>query len=315
MKALKNRKTASVLTLLEQFRASGDKPFNAQKLSFEGTGGKDVYNITAPFLDGGEKVIAGRVEERHSEQAQTVFFVERDGRWVPRENAPVFALQDPFYTFISGELVFGGVEIFPHPTEIGKLGWRTILYRGESVARLQPFFTGPDQMKDLRVVQLQDGTIGVFTRPQGEKGGRGKIGFTRINSLDDLSLEVIDQAPILDGQFLDHEWGGANEIHLLKGGLLGVLGHIARFDEEGNRHYYPMIFVLDPATGEYSDLRIISERSNFQDGPAKRKDLRNVVFSGGLIRHPDGTADLYAGISDAEAHKITIRDPFMAYEK
>ena len=96
----------------------------------------------------------------------------------------------------------------------------------------KPFFQGPDHMKDLRLVQLKDGSIGVFTRPQGEKGGRGKIGFVRIGTLDDLSLDVIRQAPLLEGQFLDEEWGGCNEIHVLSNGLLGVLGHIARFDEE-----------------------------------------------------------------------------------
>jgi hypothetical protein len=42
--------------------------------------------------------------------------------------------------------------------------------------------------------------------------------------------------------------------------------------------------------------------------------LDNVVFSGGLIRHGDGTADLYAGTSDAEAQKIRIKDPFLVYE-
>src|SRR5690606_41956515 len=53
---------------------------------------------------------------------------------------------------------------------------------------------------------------------------RGKIGFTKVNRLEDISVEVINDAPLLD-QFLDEEWGGANEIHLLSNGLLGVLGH------------------------------------------------------------------------------------------
>ena len=93
-------------------------------------------------------------------------------------------------------------------------------------------------MKDLRLVELQDGSIGVFTRPQGEKGGRGKIGFTRVASLEELSIDQINKAPLLEGQFVDEEWGGCNEIHLLPNGILGVLGHIACFDEQGDRHYY-----------------------------------------------------------------------------
>ncbi|WP_010268463.1 MTP-1 family protein [Paenibacillus senegalensis] len=315
MDKLVNRGWLSCNDLLEAFRSKEARPYGAQKLLFSGVGTRDVYNIAAPFEDEGEMVLAGRVEDRDSEQSEIYFFAERGGNWVAREGAPVFRLQDPFFTRISGELVFGGVETFPHPEKAGKLSWRTVLYRGSCVADLKPFFSGPDQMKDLRLVEQQDGTIGVFTRPQGEKGGRGKIGYTQIDRLEDLSQEIINQAPLLEGQFSEEEWGGGNEIHLLTNGFLGVLGHIARFDEHGDRHYYPMIFVFDPATRTYSNLEIIAERGNFVDGPAKRPDLADVVFSGGLVRKADGTADLYAGTSDAEAQKVTISDPFSAFEK
>jgi Protein of unknown function (DUF1861) len=300
--------------LLKEFRHAA-QPFKAEKLVFTGVGERDVYNISAPFEDEGELVIAGRVESRDSEHSEVYFFVERDGKWTPREGAPVFALQDPFVSKIHGHLVFGGVQIFPHPTIEGTLSWRTIFYRGKNIASLKEFAKGPDGMKDIRLVELKDGSIGVFTRPQGEKGGRGKIGFTRIASLDDLTAEVIENAPLLDNQFIDEEWGGVNELHLLANGLVGVLGHIAYLDKEGNRHYYPMVFVLNPDTMETSNIELIATRSHFLEGPAKRPDLVDVVFSGGLIRKKDGTADLYAGISDAEAQKITIVDPFIKYER
>lgn len=304
----------SVETLLASYRQSGHLATGAEKIRFAGTDGRDVYNISAPFDVDGETVIAGRVESRDSEQSDIFFFVERDGVWEPKADAPVFALQDPFYTRIHGELIIGGVETFPHPELEGMLGWRTVMYRGHNLAGLQHFFSGPDQMKDLRIVQQQDGSIGVFTRPQGAKGGRGKIGYASVPDLAHLTVGIVDEAPLLEGQFSDEEWGGANEIHLLRNGLLGVLGHIARFDREGNRHYYPMVFIFDPKTRTFSDMKIIAERSNFVSGPSKRPDLHNVVFSGGLIRLPDGTAYLYAGTSDAEAQKIRIRDPFIEFE-
>jgi hypothetical protein len=300
--------------LLEELRYAA-QPFKVEKLVFTGVGERDVYNISAPFEDEGELVIAGRVESRGSEHSEVYFFVQRDGKWTPREGAPVFALQDPFVSKIHGHLVFGGVQIFPHPTIEGTLGWRTVFYRGKNVASLKEFAKGPDGMKDIRLVELKDGSIGVFTRPQGEKGGRGKIGFTRIASLDDLTAEVIKSAPLLNNQFINEEWGGVNELHLLANGLVGVLGHIAYLDKEGNRHYYPMVFVLNPDTMETSNIELIATRSHFLEGPAKRPDLVDVVFSGGLIRKKDGTADLYAGISDAEAQKITIVDPFIKYER
>ncbi|MFP5113888.1 MTP-1 family protein [Bacillaceae bacterium C204] len=299
--------------LLEEYTTK-TQPTSPEKIVFSGIGENDVYNISAPFEDEGELVIAGRVESRNSEHSNVYFFVKRKGEWVPRENAPVLELQDPFFTRIAGELVLGGVQIFPHPTKQGQLGWRTVFYKGQSVASLQEFAKGPDGMKDLRLVELKDGSIGVLTRPQGEKGGRGKIGWTRISSISELTINVISEAPLLEGQFIEEEWGGANEPHLLANGLVGVLGHVASFDDEGNRHYYPMVFALDPETGTFSDMELIATRSQFLPGPSKRPDLVDVVFSGGLVRKPDGTADIYAGISDAEAQKITIVDPFVQYE-
>lgn len=300
--------------LLEEFTSKA-QPANPEKIIFSGIGENDVYNISAPFEDAGELVIAGRVESRDSEHSKVYFFVERNGEWVPRENAPVLELQDPFFTRIAGELVLGGVQIFPHPTNEGQLGWRTVFYKGQSIAGLQEIAKGPDGMKDLRLVELKDGSIGVLTRPQGEKGGRGKIGWTRIASLAELTIDVVNEAPLLEDQFIDEQWGGANEPHLLANGLVGVLGHIASFDEEGNRHYYPMVFVLNPETGAFSDMELIATRSHFLPGPSKRPDLVDVVFSGGMVRKQDGTADIYAGISDAEAQKITIVDPFLQYEQ
>jgi hypothetical protein len=290
-------------------------PEHAEKLVFKGVEGHDVYNITAPFLDSGEYVIAGRVERRDTEHSEVVFFVERDGVWVPREGAPVFELQDPFYTIIHEELLIGGVQIFPHPTIENALGWRTVFYKGYSIAELTECAKGPDGMKDIRLVELKDGSIGVLTRPQGDKGGRGKIGFVKIASLEELTTELIESASLLEGQFIEEEWGGANEAHLLSNGLVGVLGHIASFDGEGNRHYYPMVFILNPDTGEYSDIQLIGTRSDFLEGEAKRPDLVDVVFSGGLVRKSDGTAHFYAGISDAEAQKIVMEDPFLQFEK
>lgn len=314
MDILKKTTMKSCNTLLREYETNQKTATDPVKLVFQGVGNHDVYNISAPFEDEGELVIAGRVESRDSEHSQIVFFVQRDGVWTPREGSPVFILQDPFFTHIRGELVVGGVQIYPHPEQVGALAWRTVFYKGARVTDLEPFFTGPDGMKDLRFLELKDGSLGVFTRPRGEKGGRGKIGFSHIGSLGELTLQIIEDTPLLEGQFTDEEWGGANELHLLPNGWVGVLGHIACYDKQGDRHYYPMVFVLDSETGWYSDIELIAVRNRFSPGEAKRSDMVDVVFSGGLVRKADGTADLYAGISDAEAHRITISDPFIKFE-
>jgi len=304
----------SARQLLASLRTRPAAPHGGELIHFDGVGDRDVYNITAPFSLSGETLIAGRVEARDTESAETVFFAEGHDRvWRPRAGAPTFAkLQDPCIAFIQGEFVIGGVEF---PVELpgrDTPGWRMNFYRGTTLETLRPFLQGPDHMKDIRLVELADGRVGACSRPQGERGGRGKIGFVAVGSIDQLTAAAIDAAPLLEGQFLSEEWGGANELHLLEDGRVGVLGHIAWMQGSGaseEKHYYPMSFVLDPATGEHSPLEIIASRDDFPATTPKQPGLRDVIFSGGLARDGDGTW-LYAGLSDAAAGRVRITDPF-----
>lgn len=302
--------------LLLEFKGKNNKD-NSSRIQFElgNNDTRDIYNITAAFTWNNETLIAGRVEARDSEDSEVVFFIEKDGVFVPREGYPVFRLQDPFVAVIKGELVMGGVEIYDDPLKPGHLAYRTIFLKGKTIETLERFAQGPERMKDIRLLELKDGRILVFTRPQGDIGGRGKIGYTIINKLEELTVENIEKATILQAQFIDEEWGGANELHLLSNGLVGVLAHIAKFDAEGNRHYYSSSFTFNVETGEYTPMGLIGIRANFAEGGAKRPDLEDVIFSGGLVRNQDGTAVLYCGVSDAEAHRKTIQDPFMEAEQ
>ena len=307
-------KAKSVDELLLEFRG-GEFRDKSSKIKFSGVeSGKDVYNITAPFYDEDNMYIAGRVEKRNSEQSEVVFFRKTGEKWVADKDKPRLKLQDPFVTRIAGELILGGVEIFDDVEKPGTWNYRTVFYRGTSICELRRFTQGPDRMKDIRLCELPDGKIIVMTRPQGEIGGRGKIGYVFINSLDELNSDIIEKAIVLEEQFLPEEWGGCNELHLLKNGKIGSLSHIAKYDEMGNRHYYSTVFCFDYKTGEYTPMKIIAVRANFQEGPSKREDLKDVIFSGGLIRN-NGKAQLYCGVSDVEGHVITISDPFASYEK
>jgi hypothetical protein len=301
------------ITLLSRLNRS--VPVSAHKLTFRGVGQRDVYNIAAPFELDGRQVIAGRVESRDVEHSEIVFFANADGVWLPIPSAATFpGLQDPCITFIDGEIVLGGVR-FPVTVADGSIGWRMEFYRGSSVDNLKIFLEGPDKMKDIRLIELTDGQVGVLTRPQGAKGGRGKIGFLTSPSLKAITAEAIQAAPLFEGQCREGEWVGANEAHRLQNGMIGVLGHIAYFDDKEHRHYYAMVFCIDPRSGRATSPEIIASRSDFPDGPAKRTDLVDVMFSGGLIRHGNGTATLYAGLSDAEAGCVSLPDPFSKCEQ
>ena len=307
----------TVDAIYTKFRSNiTDKKFNAIKLAFTGVEDKDVYNITAPFLSHGKKVIAGRVEGRDTEYSHVMFFEEKKGKWSPVDEAPVLALQDPCVARINNEIIIGGVEVFDHPTLEGCLWWRTVFFRGKDILSLQRFAVGPNGMKDIRLVERQNKKVGVFTRPQhpegivGSLGGRGKIGYVEVESLDEINPENLLKAQILD-QISDENWLGANEIHILENGKLGVLAHVASYDANKDRHYYPAAFIFDPKTIAATEINIIVERKMFLDGPSKKPDLNDVVFSGGLVRKGYGMAELYVGTSDAEAQMIEIPDPFI----
>ncbi len=284
----------------------------AEILLFEGVKGKDIYNPTAPFSDRGKTYIAARVEPRENEiDSRVMFFMENKGTWTLDREVPSFELQDPFIARVETELIFGGVKIF-HENQ--QLNWKTLFYRGKTLPELRQFAEGPVGMKDIRLVQLPTGKIGVFTRPQGGEFGKGKIGYKTINSLEELAGTDLYSAEIIEGQFDDETWGGVNEAHTLDRKTLGVLGHLAKSEqaEEGEiKHYCPMVFAFNYETGEASPIKVIAERKDFPEGEGGKRspELDDVVFSGGL-RPKGDEAELYCGLSDVQAGKITLPNPF-----
>lgn len=298
----------------------------SSKINFGGVGDKDVYNITAPFIHRGETLIAGRVESRDEELSEIILFSEADNEWNPLSmtqqgtvthptgygqlnSAQTFpGLQDPCVTKIDGKTLIGGVRF---PVVIGNdtHAWQMEFYLEADDGCFEKVLTGPPKMKDIRFAQLPDSRIIILTRPQGERGGRGKIGYTIVNSLSEVTDALFEDAPLFD-LCPTEEWVGGNEIHPLSDGSIGVLGHIAHFDSDENRHYYAMAFSFNPETGEHTPCKIIGRRNDFPAGDSKRPDLIDVIFAGGLIREPGKSARLYAGLSDAEAGWVDIEDPF-----
>lgn len=304
-----------MVNTIEQLISSynGQNIIETAKLKFIGVDGYDVYNLTNPFYDNGKLVLAGRVEKRDSEHSKIMFFEEvGEYTWALVDDLPSFELQDPYYSVINDKLMLGGTEIFDHPTEPNSLWYRAQKLYGNDISSLEYLCYGPNGMKDIRICELGDKLI-VFTRPQGEKGGRGSIGYFYVNNIEEITVEKINEAPLLD-LFIESEWGGCNQALLLSNGNIGVLGHIAKFDEEGNRHYYSMTFEFNPTTNTASEMKIICMRKYLVDGETKRPDLVDVLFSGGIIRQENGVAELYTGVSDCECHYIKIKDPFLEYE-
>ncbi|MCF7932146.1 MAG: DUF1861 family protein [Acholeplasmataceae bacterium] len=289
--------------------------FGAERIHFQGTK-DDVYNISAPFDSLGKTYIAGRIEQRDREISAVGFFKEAQDTYTLDQSVPMIPLfQDPSVQIIDDQMIIGGTRIITDHDDPNRItGWHTSFYQGSDLMDLTRIGDAPSGMKDVRVIRVQD-QIAVFTRPQGGLAGPGKIGFMMIDTLFELSPDRISKATILSDHFRDDEWGGANQLHVLNNGWIGVLGHISRRDQMNHLHYAAMTFAFHPWTMETRGLKVIAERRDFLEGEAKREDLHDVIFPGGLVRTDHGKALLYAGISDCEAQRLTITDPYLDYEQ
>jgi len=194
-------------------------------------------------------------------------------------------------------------------------------YKGEDLEDLHYFTTGPDQMKDIRLVQLNDG-IGVFSRPRNahiekEHGSASIVGFTVIPEIMQLSANVIGDAKKIEGMFAGGEWGGCNQCYGLDSGFIGIIGHKS-YEEAGQNGvnlavYVNVSFVFDPKAHKIIDERIIATRKSYPDGPAKKPNLVDCVFPAGITMRKDGKADLYSGLGDTLLGRAVIDNPFKGY--
>ena len=291
-------------------------------LSFLGVEpGYDVYNCSIPFASGGRRYIFGRVEPHDkwacshvrlfAETAPDTFEFVPGSRTLP--------LEDPFVQFIGEELVLGGTHVRKLAGEIDT--YYCYFYRGRDPFSLDYFTTGPDYMKDIRLLGLPSGRIAVFTRPRDEAtfrkyGTETVVGYVEIDSLDDLTPASLERAEVIDGLFQLGEWGGCNQAYLLRDGRIGLAAHKAVLGDEtasnGERHqlYTNCAFVFDPATRRATPMEIIATDASYPAFEPKVPHLAHTTFTSGLVFRDDGKADLYSGLGDAHEGRVTIPAPF-----
>jgi len=225
-------------------------------------------------------------------------------------------LEDPYVSLIGDEITLGGTHVRMVACDIGT--FHGYFYRGKDIHDMVFFTSGPEGMKDIRLIDLGSKT-GVFSRPRGEHirqkhGSEAIVGYAEISSLNELTPEVIENAPIVNNLFGKDQWGGANQVYLLEDGMLGVIGHISYIDAD-LQVYMNMSFVMDRKTNRADELKIIGTRKCYPDGPFKKPYLEDCVFTGGIVMRDDNKVDLYSGIGDVETGRITIDYPFKDHGK
>ena len=293
--------------------------YESVKLSFTGVEGFTVYNCSIPFTFQGKDYIYGRVEKFDQWARSWVRLFEKTGpdSYAAVPDMMAYQLEDPYISFVQGELTMGGTHVRKKSGSIDT--YYGYFYRGTDLNDMLYFTTGPHGMKDIRLVDLRDGRIGVFSRPRGEAikakyGSDAMIGFAVINSLDQLTNEVVENARPIEGIFQKDEWGGCNQAYLLENGKIGVAAHQSYTEpmqgEEDLAVYMNTAFEFDPNTFEVTESKIIGSRSCYPAGTPKLPRLRDCTFTSGLVMREDGRADLYGGLGDSEEGRIVIDYPF-----
>ena len=310
-------------------------------------GGEEItdlagYNPTQPIYDtfydpGSGKpyfILGVRMEKRNDEsnsrivyfRAATPFSKEWD--LIEDEELPEINGQDPSITKIGGQLLFSAVEVKPVPDESGsssRLEWHTAFYIGKGVADLERFAEGPLGMKVIRPVEIPTGQVIIFTRPQNPGnealGGRGQIGEITADSIEAIKdPNILQNAPFINTRFLPEEWGGINYAVALKDGRVGVIGHIARLDQdklayEGQKDnpkiYCPFSGIYNPVTRRIENIKIEAMSDEFKGAVAKNEFVEDVVYTTAMT-DPDenGNVMLIQGVGDAETWSKEIEDPF-----
>ncbi len=287
-------------------------------LTFEGVDGYDVYNTSVPFAYEGKNYLFGRVERREEWANSTVrlFVCREEDTWEIVPESMIYQLEDPFVIRLQDEFVLGGTRVDYSRGQLA--GFCGVFYKGRDPFHLRYYTTGPKDMKDIRMVELEDGCLGVFSRPRGEHvrqvyGSESVVGFTVLNDISELDEKVLEQARIVEGLFGKDEWGGCNQCFLLEGGKVGVIGHRCYLEKQegiSQQVYLNIAFVFDPDTFLVSDVKVIGTRKNYPRWPAKKSNLADCAFPSGIRLREDGRTDLYSGIGDTAEGRIVIEDPF-----
>jgi len=311
-------------------------------LDFGTQEGVDVYNSSVPIKYGDKRLVVVREEKRKDEfSSQNRFFShDSDDRFCLETNISNLSklslrwiCQDPSLAHIQRNWIITQVEVDPESINDASQDVRhhSAIYAGERLDSLRLIAESPDDMKGVRLVELKDGRIGIFTRPRcpGDpaRGGSGKIGFTVVESLEQINSDILAAAPLIPGLYSDDdkEWYGVNDTFLLPNGDLAVLGHIAHYEEseiEDNRGYYPIFFTFNPNSRQVNYLQILATVADFQFNglvEAKRPDLENVFYPSALWFPNDdiksSCAALMGGAKDSKMAAIYIPNPLEGWLK
>ena len=316
-----NEKAMRIEDMREEFEKTNDRE-NSEIIRFEGVGDYTVYNCSLPVEFNGETYMFGRVEKKEfwANSYSALFKKDVDGVYRRVKDNLTWNLEDPFWAYVNGEYVLGGNIVYRDK----KFNYfRTMFFRSKDIFDWYHFACGPEMMKDIRLVQLPENKIGVFSRPRGQEmmekyGCESMVGFTVINDLNELTIETIESAPYIPNLFEANEWGGVNQAIYLGNNKIGLIGHQCYNHKPVEKEipcYLCTAYVYDMEKNWILEKKIIATRDSFPKSEPKIPQHFDCAFTTGIEFREDGKVNLYSGLSDFCQGVKVIENPFAEYMK
>ncbi len=308
--------------LLAEAGVQGNRPFKMEWLSFEGVGGRQVFNPSSMLTIDGRRALWARVVPRGADPSQSVVVPFRETASGSRRMEPIskghfFEVgEDPSLIQVwQGDQplnVLGIVD--PEPRFPAQR--QSFYVVSDDFEKLDRVARMPPGMKNVRIFSLLGGDLGVFTRPistraleKGAAGPKGSVGFTTVPGLGGLTPEAVEGAPLLGGQIDPYDWWGVNDAIQMPDGEILVLAHIGTGEYGVGPYYYPMLGRLDsPAAAAVTGLsagRVPFTRADLQVGP-EGNSRRDIIFPGGFT--PGDPHQFTVGVDDNTAGVIDLHD-------
>lgn len=262
-----------------------------------------IYNPSKPIFPG---LLAGRKEPLVGEISNIEFFREENGTYIPTKelrSEPFNSAQDPSFTPDIQNYHIFTVNKIETNSEGKIISVREQLFKFKldenSKGLEEPFAEGPEGMKCIRLTMWPDGQVGIFTRPQGGKAGRGQIGYIEVETLGEVQ-DAIPQAEILKGVFSKSEWGGVNDVININSNNALTIAHIARFKPgTSQKEYYALGSIFDREKKCFKGTEIIASVDDFPFKiKPKKDDLESVIYPGGAVLKKNGSITLFGGDGD-----------------
>lgn len=241
--------------------------------------------------------------------------LESADRLSPASTIPKQGLKDPFLSRVGNELIFGGTE---YKEFHGAIVPQTYIYKAPLTNLRKMEFVAETGIGtgNLRLKQLPDGRIHVVQQFSGRNEVAGGLGRNAVLTVS--NLEELEPLKLLHARINYHQVGPGEGIRTTHIEPLGedivYVGSVFRPDptDTNKMESYVAIYSrLDPKP------KILLEQKDlapfFKRWPTTVLQSDNHLSVEGVERHENGTATLYITLGRAEAWRVVIPDPFLAY--